>query len=144
MVKRRGRIVGTAAVGLLLLVGCENIPYYDESLGWFSWSDYDPEVKAIEAGTPPPGALEAPAAPDDRVALAGDGRSGYYNAGPRQGATVSRGATPPASKSAIGAAGNARLTQSPGSGPADPGSPLVGTRSSVGGSVTWRSPRGTP
>jgi hypothetical protein len=84
MVKRRGCIVGTAAVGLLLLTGCENIPYYNESLNWFSWSEYDPEVKAIQGEIPPPGGLEAPAAPDDGAALVRDGRGGYVYAPARR------------------------------------------------------------
>jgi hypothetical protein len=144
MVKRRGCIVGTAAVGLLLLTGCENIPYYNESLNWFSWSEYDPEVKAIQGEIPPPGGLEAPAAPDDGAALVRDGRGGYVYAEPPPGVEVSLGATPLASRGALDAASDVRLADSSANGPADPGSPLVGIRNSVGGSVTWRSPRGTP
>jgi hypothetical protein len=144
MVKGKGWIVGPAAVGLLFLAGCENIPYYNESLNWFSWSDYDPEIKAIEAQTSPPGALEAPAASDDRAALVRDGRGGYVLSNPPPGGTVSLGATPLARGSAIAAAANVSVANSSGSGSADPGSPLVGIRNSVGGSVTWRSPRGTP
>jgi hypothetical protein len=51
------RVREAAAATLLLalaLAGCENIPYYDESLGLFSRSGYDPEVEAIEERTPPP------------------------------------------------------------------------------------------
>ena len=140
MAKRKSWIVGPAA-GLLLLAGCQNIPYYDESLNWFSWSEYDPEVKAIESEIPPPGALEAPAPADDRRALVRDGRGGYVQSDPPPGATVSLGATPLASGSA---AGTVDVADSSGSGAPDPGSPLVGIRNSVGGSVTWRSPRGTP
>jgi hypothetical protein len=47
-----------ATVGLLLvaaaLTACENVPYYGESLDWFSRSRYDPEVRAIEQRTPQP------------------------------------------------------------------------------------------
>ena len=47
----------TAAAGLLLatiaLTACGDIPYYNQSLDWFSWSRYDPEVRAIEQRTPP-------------------------------------------------------------------------------------------
>jgi hypothetical protein len=143
MGKRKGWIVGPAAVGLLLLAGCQNIPYYDESLGWFSWSEYDPEVKAIEAQTPPPGTLEAPAAADDRAAMVRDGRGGYVYADPPPGVAVSLGATPLASANAI-AAGHVSVADSSGSGVTSPGAPLVGIRSSVGPSVTWRSARGTP
>ena len=143
MAKRKGWIVGPAAVGLLLLAGCQHIPYYDESLNWFSWSEYDPEVKAIEAETSPPGALEAPPPADDRAALVRGG-SGYVQSDPPPGVAVSLGATPVASGSALSAAGNVDVADSSNSSAADPGSPLVGIRNSVGGSVTWRSPRGTP
>ena len=50
------RVCEAAAATLfsaLALAGCESIPYYDESLGWFSRSGYDSEVKAIEERTPP-------------------------------------------------------------------------------------------
>jgi hypothetical protein len=143
MAKRRGWSVAPVAAALLL-AGCEHIPYYDESLNWFSWSEYDPEVKAIETEIPPPGALEAPAAPDDRAGFVRDRRGDYVYANPPPGGEVSLGATPLASGSAINAAGNVDVAHSSSIGAADPGSPLVGIRNSVGGSVTWRSPRGTP
>ena len=143
MAKRRGWAVAPA-VTLLLLAGCENIPYYDESLNWFSWSEYDPEVKAIEGEIPPPGALEAPAAPDDRAGFVRDARGDYVYADPPPGVEVSLGATPLASRSAVDAAGNVSLADSSGSSGASANGPLVGIRNSVGGSVTWRSPRGTP
>ena len=136
--------LGPAAVALVALAGCENIPYYNESLSWFSWSEYDPEVKAIEAEIPPPGALEAPAASGDRAGLVRDGRGGYVYADPPQGVTVSLGATPLASGKRIATAGSVRVADSSGSGVTSPGAPLVGIRSSVGPSVTWRSARGTP
>lgn len=144
MAKRKGWVLGPAAMGLLLLTGCQNIPYYDESLGWFSWSEYDPEVRAIEAEIPPPGALEAPVAPGDRAAFVGDGRGGYVWTGPPQGVVVSLGATPFARGNASSAAGNVTVADSSDSGATSPDSPLVGIRSSVGPSVTWRSARGTP
>jgi hypothetical protein len=144
MGKRKGWIVGPAAVALLLLAGCQNIPYYDESLNWFSWSEYDPEVKAIEAETSPPGALEAPASADDRAAMVRDSHGGYVQSDPPPGVALSLGATPVASASAIAAAGNVSVADSSGSSAASANSPLVGIRNSVGGSVTWRSARGTP
>jgi hypothetical protein len=144
MAKRNGWVVGPAAVGLLLLAGCQHIPYYDESLNWFSWSEYDPEVKAIDSEIPPPGALEAPAASDDRAAFVQDGRGDYVLSNPPPGVSLSLGSKPVARGSAVAAAANVGVADSSGSGPADPGSPLVGIRNSVGGSVTWRSPRGTP
>ena len=73
-----------------------------------------------------------------------DGRGGLVRSDPPPGATVSLGATPLASGSAVAAAGTVNVADSSGSGAPDPGSPLVGIRNSVGGSVTWRSPRGTP
>ena len=144
MAKRKGWIVGPAAVGLLLLAGCQNIPYYDESLGWFSWSEYDPEVKAIEAQTSPPGALEAPATGDDRAASVRDGTGGDVQSDPPPGVTLSLGSTPVASGSGISAAGNVSVADDPASSATSADSPLVGIRSSVGPSVTWRSARGTP
>jgi hypothetical protein len=143
MAKRKSWIVGPAA-GLLLLAGCQHIPYYDESLNWFSWSEYDPEVKAIESEIPPPGGLEAPAASADRAAYVRDGRGGYVLSNPPPGMAVSLGTTPVASGTAMAAAGDVSVAHNPGGGAPDPGSPLVGIRNSVGGSVTWRSPRGTP
>jgi hypothetical protein len=143
MAKRKSWIVGPMAVGLLLLAGCENIPYYDESLGWFSWSEHDPEVRAIEAETSPPGALEAPATAGDRAAFVGDGRGGHVRADPPQGVVASLGATPLARGSGISAAGNVSIANDAG-GATSTDSPLVGIRSSVGPSVTWRSARGTP
>jgi hypothetical protein len=144
MGKRKGWIVGPAAVGLLLLAGCQNIPYYDESLNWFSWSEYDPEIKAIEADTSPPGSLETSPPADDRAGSAhGDGGAYVYADAPPGGA-VSLGRTSVASGSALSAAGNVYVADSSSHSAADPGSPLVGIRNSVGGSVTWRSPRGTP
>ena len=55
------RVREAAAATLLValaLAGCEQVPYYDESLGFFSRSRYDPEAKAIEERTPP--AQESP------------------------------------------------------------------------------------
>jgi hypothetical protein len=145
MAKRNGWILRPAAMGLLLLAGCQNIPYYDESLNWFSWSDYDPEIETIEAQTSPPGALEeAPAARDDRGAFVGDSSGGYVWTDPPPNVVVALGATPFAARgSAAGTAGNITVADGSGS-PPDPGSPLVGIRNSIGPSVTWRSVRGAP
>jgi hypothetical protein len=64
----------TAAAGLLLatiaLTACENIPYYSQSLDWFSWSRYDPEVRAIEQRTPPAQDSPVLSAPADSTAMA--------------------------------------------------------------------------
>jgi hypothetical protein len=144
MAKRKGWIVGPAAMALLLLTGCENIPYYDETLNWFSWSEYDPEVEAIEKEIPPPGALEAPAASDERAGLVGDERGGYVYADPPPGVVVSLGATPLARGDGVATAGDVTVADSLSSGAASAGAPLVGIRNSVPGSVTWRSPRAAP
>jgi hypothetical protein len=140
MAGRRRRMVGPAVAALLLLAGCEHIPYYDESLNWFSWSDYDPEVRAIEEETPPPGALEAPAG--DRAAMVQDSRGGHVWTEPPPNMLVSLGATPFARGSAARAAGHVTVAESSVGDPPDPGSPLVGMRTSIGPSVTWRSVRG--
>jgi hypothetical protein len=140
MANRMGRIVGPAALGMLLLAACHNIPYYDESLNWFSWSEYDPQIKAIEAQTPPPGALEA----DGRAAFMGDGSGAVVHSAASPRVPASPGATPRPSGTGIAAAGNAHVSNGPGNSTPNSGSPLVGIRNSVGGSVTWRSPRGTP
>jgi hypothetical protein len=127
-----------ALVPLLLVTACENIPYYDESLNWFSWSEYDPEVDAIEDEIPPPGELEA----DDHTAFVRDTRGGYVYADPPPGAEVTLGATPLMN---TGTAGNVSVADAQSSGASGNAStPLVGIRSSVGPSVTWRSARGTP
>jgi hypothetical protein len=54
----------------LALAACENLPYYDESLDWFSRSRYDPEVKAIEERTPPPQDSPVLSAPTADAAMA--------------------------------------------------------------------------
>jgi hypothetical protein len=144
MAKRRARMVGPAVAALLLLAGCENIPGYDDTLDWFSWSEYDPEIDAIEADTSPPGALEAPAAADDRAAMVQDSRGGRVWTDPPPNMVVSLGAMPFARGSAAGAAGDVTVADSSLGDPPDPGSPLVGVRTSIGPSVTWRSVRGAP
>jgi hypothetical protein len=141
MTKLKGWIAAPATVGLLLVAGCENIPYYNDSLNWFSWSRYDPEVKTIEREIPPPGELQAPPTAGKQAAVR-DARGGYVLADPPPGATVTLGATPLVSMNAT--ANSARVADaSSGSNPST-GAPLVGIRNSVPGSVTWRSARGTP
>jgi hypothetical protein len=73
----------TAAAGLLLatiaLTACETIPYYNQSLDWFSRSRYDPEVRAIEEDTPPAQDSPVLSAPADATAMApadGEGPDG--------------------------------------------------------------------
>lgn len=127
MAKHKGWIVGPTAGALLLVAGCQNIPYYDESLNWFSWSEYDPEVRTIEAEIPPPGALEAPVASRDRTALMQGSRAGDVRSEP-----------------ATGAVGGISVADASDGSSASPGDPPVGIRSSVGPSVTWRSSRGQP
>jgi hypothetical protein len=145
MEKRNGWVLRPAAVGLLMLAGCQHIPYYDESLNWFSWSDYDPEIEAIEAQTSPPGALEAPAPAADRGAFVGDSAGGHVWTAPPPNGVVALGATPFAARgSAASAAGSVAVVDTSANGPPDPGSPLVGIRNSIGASVTSRSVRGTP
>jgi hypothetical protein len=56
--------------GLLAVAACESIPAYDESLGWFSRSEYDAEIRAIERRVPPPEGLPpAPPASGDAARL---------------------------------------------------------------------------
>lgn len=139
MAMLKARIVGPT-IGLVLLVtGCENIPYYNDSLDWFSWSKYDPEVNAIVRETAPPGELEAQPMSDAQAALR-DNRGGYVLADPPPGAQVTLGTTPVMSTAS---AAPTVTTDPPSSTTSDPGSPLVGMRNSVGGSVSWRSLRGS-
>jgi hypothetical protein len=65
----------------LALAACENLPYYDESLDFFSRSQYDPEVKAIEERTPPPQDSPVLSAPTDDAAMADPGGGGATQAG---------------------------------------------------------------
>ena len=149
MGKRWSWIVGSAA-GVLLLTGCQHIPYYDESLNWFSWSEYDPEVRAIESQIPPPGTLApqgaAPGSPSSPPASGGQGVApgsgapGTSTAPPASSA----GATSQARGTGVGAAGSVSVADSSVSSSAPSSDPPVGIRNSVGPSVTWRSPRGTP
>lgn len=62
--------------GLLAVAACERIPAYDESLGWFSRSEYDPEIKAIERRIPPPDDSSAAAPSSGAAALLGPGGLG--------------------------------------------------------------------
>jgi hypothetical protein len=141
---KRSTIAGPAIVGLALLIsGCQNFPLYNESLNWFSWSEYDPEMKAIEAEVPPPGQLEAKPAAGDQSAFVRDGRGGYVQSEPPPGTIVSVGSTPVVSASAT-AAGNVSSAQSSGTSATSAGDPLVGIRNSYAPSVTWRSVRGAP
>jgi hypothetical protein len=139
MAMLKARIVGPT-IGLVLLVtGCENIPYYNDTLDWFSWSKYDPEVNAIVRQTPPPGELEAQPMSDTQAALR-DSQGGYVLADPPPGAAVTLGATPVVSTASVAPT----VTTNPSTSAAsDPGAPLVGVRNSVGGSVSWRSLRGS-
>jgi hypothetical protein len=138
---KRQTIVGPAIVGLALLVsGCQNIPLYNDSLNWFSWSEYDPEMKAIEREVPPPGQLQAQPAPGDQAAFVGDGRGNYVRPAPPPGTITSVG-SPPAVNGSAHAAGNA---SSPGASAGSAGDPLVGVRNSYAPSVTSRSVRGAP
>lgn len=92
----------TAAAGLLLttiaLTACENIPYYNQSLDWFSRSRYDPEVRAIEEHTPPAQDSPVLSAPADATAMApADGEvilaggAPVTGAGPDGSANISSG-----------------------------------------------------
>jgi hypothetical protein len=139
----RSTIAGPAIVGLALLVsGCQNFPIYNESLNWFSWSEYDPEMKAIEAEVPPPGQLEAKPAAGDQAAFVRDGRGGYVQSESPPNTIVSVGATPVDNANAT-TAGNVNAVTNPASA-RSLGDPLVGVRNSYAPSVTWRSVRGAP
>lgn len=131
-----------ALVLVLLLAGCQNLPYYDETLDWFSWSRYDSEVDAIEKQIPPPGALQAqPAAPGDQATLGVRASGGgYVYADPPTGTTVSLGATPAVNRNA----GGVTLADGSGAAQTNLSKPLVGVRNSIAPSVTWRSVRGAP
>jgi hypothetical protein len=60
----------------LALAGCENLPYYDESLDLFSGSRYDPTIEAIEERTPPPQDSPVLSAPPDGAAMMAPGPGG--------------------------------------------------------------------
>jgi hypothetical protein len=79
---------GRLSAALLLLAGfalagCENLPYYDESLDLFSRSRYDPTIEAIEERTPPPQDLPVLSAPpDDAAMVAPDPGRALWSAAP--------------------------------------------------------------
>ncbi len=116
---------GAAALALLSLAACQQIPYYNQSLGWFSRSPYDPEAKAIERAIPPPspsGPAATPAAGAAKTALdAGYLRTadgGYVLANPPPGMIVTLGSkrllnVGEAESAASGVAGSAALEQAP-------------------------------
>jgi len=60
----------------LALAGCENLPYYDESLDLFSRSRYDPTIEAIEERTPPPQDSPVLSVPPDDAAMVAPGTGG--------------------------------------------------------------------
>jgi len=137
MSKGTPRILGLAS--LLLVAACDHIPLYNESLDWFSWSQYDPEVNAIVSEIPPPGEIEAgPAAGHD--AMMGDPAPGPVSGAAVSGRTVS---APTGSTTMAGTTVTTSATTA-GSSASSASAPLVGIRNSVGPSVTWRSTRGTP
>jgi hypothetical protein len=127
-------VVGLAS--LLVVAACDHIPYYNESLDWFSWSEYDPEVNAIVAEIPPPGDLEAgPTGMKDGM-MAEPPASAPMSGVSGSGSSAALGGT-----TTVTSIGGGTATSVDGSSTS---APLVGTRNSVGGSVTWRSTRGTP
>jgi len=141
MLKGSPQILGLAS--LLLVAACDHIPLYNESLDWFSWSRYDPEVNAIVAAIPPPGDLEAgPVSGHD--ATMSDPSAGAASGAAVSGAAVSgtTGSAPVAGSTTVTT--SVGTTTSVGSGGSSASAPLVGIRNSVGPSVTWRSTRGTP
>ncbi len=82
-------------LGLLVLGACENVPYYGESQSWFSRSQYDPEIQAIERKIPPPEqpfspAADAGAAAPGYVRVAG----GYLRSAPPPDVQVYLGSSP--------------------------------------------------
>jgi hypothetical protein len=54
----------------LALAACEHLPYYDDSLDWFSRSRYGAEIDAIEKRTPPPQDSPVLAPPPGGAAMA--------------------------------------------------------------------------
>ena len=116
---------GAAALTLLSLGACQQIPYYNESLGWFSRSPYDPEAKAIERAIPPPassGPAGTPATGAAKAALnAGYLRTadgGYVLANPSPGMIVTLGSkrllnVAEAESATSGATGSAALESAP-------------------------------
>jgi hypothetical protein len=79
---------GRRSAGLLLaglaLAGCENLPYYDESLDLFSRSRYDPTIEAIEERTLPPQDSPVLSAPPDDAAMMAPGAGGAVRSAAQQ------------------------------------------------------------
>jgi len=134
MSKGLPKVVGLAS--LLLVASCDHIPYYNESLDWFSWSRYDPEVNAIVAATPPPGDLEAGPMHMKDGMMSDPPADAPMSGVSGSGSSVSLTGTTTVATSAD--------TSSASAGGSSTSAPLVGIRNSVGPSVTWRSTRGTP
>jgi len=141
MSKGLPQIVGLAS--LLLVAACDHIPYYNESLDWFSWSRYDPEVNAIVAEIPPPGNLDAgPMSMKDGMMDDPPAGTAPMSGVSGSGSVPSlSGTTTVATTVGSTSAGASTSTSAGGSSSS---APLVGVRDSVSGSVTWRSTRGTP
>lgn len=157
MLKMTGKTAAGMALGLLVVTGCtqvsDRVPYYNESLSWFSRSDNDPEVRAIEERISPPGQLEAPAAPAGGGAPEGASAEASPAASASDGGGLATGYARSASGRTVRANPPAGMSASVGSSRLDSGRtttstraggnglPLVGIRNSVGPSVTWRSSR---
>jgi hypothetical protein len=71
-----GRRSAALLLAGLALAGCENLPYYDESLDLFSRSRYDPTIEAIEERTPPPQNSPVLSAPTGDAAMVAPGPGG--------------------------------------------------------------------
>lgn len=134
MSKGLPKVVGLAS--LLLVAACDHIPYYNESLDWFSWSRYDPEVNAIVAETPPPGDLEAGPMRMKDGTMSDPPADAPMSGVSGSGSSAALAGTTTVVNSVDGTTASA--------GESSSSAPLVGIRNSVGPSVTWRSTRGTP
>jgi hypothetical protein len=131
----RGSLQILGLTSVLLVAACDHIPYYNESLDWFSWSRYDTEVNEIVDEIPPPGELEA-------APMAGP--SAAADPPPRAAADLVL-ADPGVDMAAQGTASTVVVkTTAPSNQSTGAATPLVGIRNSVEPSVTWRSARGTP
>ena len=157
MLKMTGKTAAGMALGLLVVTGCtqvgDRVPYYNESLSWFSRSEHDPEVRAIEERISPPGQLGAPAAPAGGAAPEGDSAEASPAVSAGDGAVLGarnvrradghavRANPPPGMSVSIGSSQLDNKSSTTNARASGSGLPLVGIRNSLGSSVTWRSPR---
>ncbi len=146
------RITGKSAtgfvLGLLVVTGCtaemaDQVPYYNDSLRWFSSSEYDPEVQAIGERISPPGGLREPVAPVERSTPEGAASAEAKADTAASEAPMSSDAVMPSDGDVRAATGATVRTNVSSGMSASSGSSELGGGTSAGGGATTAGAGGT-